>query len=91
MSEDELRAAVLSALSEVAPEVDVAHLDHAADLREAIELDSMDFLNLAIAVRATTGIEVPEADYPRLSSIDDWVAYLARHTDRARAPAHPAR
>jgi acyl carrier protein len=85
MSKEELRTAVLSALGEVAPEVDLAHLDLAADLREAIELDSMDFLNLAIAVRATTGIEVPEADYPRLSSIDDWVSYLAEHADRAPA------
>jgi len=76
MSEDELRAAVLNALGEVAPEVDVAHLDCAADLREAIEIDSMDFLNLAIAVRAATGIEVPEADYPKLGSVDAWVAYL---------------
>jgi hypothetical protein len=43
----------------VAPEVDLAHLDLAADLREALEIDSMDFLNLAIAVREATGIEVP--------------------------------
>jgi acyl carrier protein len=76
MSEDELRAAVLGALGQVAPEIDLAHVDRAADLREVMELDSMDFLNLAIAVRAATGIEVPEADYPRLASIDGWVAYL---------------
>ena len=77
MSEEELRTAVLNALSEVAPEIDVANLDRAADLREAIELDSMDFLNVAIAVGRTTGIEVPEADYPKLGSVDAWVAYLA--------------
>ena len=77
MSEDELRIAVLGALGEVAPEVDLEHVDPGADLREALEIDSMDFLNLAIAVHKTTGIEVPEADYPRLASIDDWVAYLA--------------
>lgn len=85
MSEDELRAAVLSALGEVAPEVDLTQLDRAADLREAIEIDSMDFLNLAIAVRAATGVEVPEADYPQLGSVDAWVAYLAR-----RSPAGDA-
>jgi len=77
MSDDDLRNAVLNALSEVAPEIDVAHLDRAADLREAIELDSMDFLNVAIAVRKATGIEVPEADYPKLGSVDAWIAYLA--------------
>jgi len=86
MSEDELRAAVLSALGGVAPEVDLTQLDRTADLREAIEIDSMDFLNLAIAVGKATGVEVPEADYPRLSSIDDWVAYLARRLGPAPDP-----
>jgi acyl carrier protein len=80
MSEDELRKAVLNAISEVAPEIDVAHLDGAADLREAVELDSMDFLNVAIAVGTATGIEVPEADYPKLGSVDAWVAYLVPRT-----------
>jgi acyl carrier protein len=83
MSEDELRRAVLDALGEVAPEADLAQLDPAADLREALEIDSMDFLNLAIAVHAATGVEVPEADYPKLASIDAWVAYLAPRVARA--------
>lgn len=78
MTEDELRAAVLAALGEVAPEVDLARLDCGADLREALEIDSMDFLNLAIGVHKATGVDVPEADYPRLASVDAWVAYLAK-------------
>ena len=76
MSEDEICSVVLGALGEVAPEADLAHLDHGADLREALEIDSMDFLNLAIAVHAATGIEVPEADYPKLASLDAWISYL---------------
>jgi acyl carrier protein len=87
MSEDELRAAVLNAISEVAPEIDVAQIDHGADLREAIELDSMDFLNVAIAVGKATGIEVPEADYPKLGSVDAWVAYLAPRGGGGTRPA----
>ena len=77
MREDELRAVVLRALGEVAPEADLASLDPGADLRETLEIDSMDFLNLAIAVKGATGIEVPEAAYPRLETIDAWVDYLA--------------
>jgi acyl carrier protein len=78
MNEEEIRGVVLGALGEVAPEADLAHLDHAADLREALEIDSMDFLNLAIAVHAATGIEVPEADYPKLGSLHAWVGYLGK-------------
>jgi acyl carrier protein len=96
MSEDDLRAAVLSALGEVAPEADLAHLDPAADLREALEIDSMDFLNLAIAVAKATGVEVPEVDYPKLASIDAWTGYLAarvgeKHPGWPQAPRSGAR
>ena len=86
MTEDELRAAVLNALGEVAPEADLAQLDRGADLREALEIDSMDFLNLAIGVHKATGVEVPEADYPQLRSVDAWVAYLAQRLAGARGP-----
>jgi acyl carrier protein len=86
MTEDELRAAVSNALGEVAPEADLAHLDPTADLREALEIDSMDFLNLAIAVHAATGVEVPEADYPKLASLDAWVGYLAARVGRRGEP-----
>jgi acyl carrier protein len=90
MSEDDLRAVVLGALGEVAPEADLARLDRGADLREALEIDSMDFLNLAIGVHAATGVEVPEADYPRLASIDAWVAYLAQRLRAAPSAEVPA-
>lgn len=84
MTKDPLRGAVLRALGDVAPDADLTGLDGGADLREALEIDSMDFLNLAIAVRDATGVEVPEADMPRLATLDAWVAYL---DERLRAGA----
>jgi len=77
MTRDELRAAVLAALGDVAPEADLGRLDPRAALRDALEIDSMDFLNFVVGVRRRTGVEVPEADYPRLASVDGCVAYLA--------------
>jgi acyl carrier protein len=77
-SEAELRAIVLEALRQVAPEADLDHLDPAADLREELEIDSMDVLNLAIAIYERTGVEIPEQDYARLRSLADGVAYLRR-------------
>jgi acyl carrier protein len=87
MNEQELRAAVLAALGEVAPDADLARLAGSADLRDELEIDSMDFLNLAIGVHKATGVEIPEADYPRLGSIDAWVAYLAQRLGGASRPA----
>lgn len=72
-----IRATVLRVLGEVAPEADAAGVDPAADLREDLELDSMDILNLAIGLYQATGVEVPERDYPQIVTIDGAVGYLA--------------
>ncbi|MGN8247079.1 acyl carrier protein [Cellulomonas soli] len=73
-----LRATVLRILGEVAPEVDVAAVDPAEDLRDQLDLDSMDILNLAIGLFQATGVEVPEQDYGRIVTIDGCVEYLAQ-------------
>lgn len=77
MNETELRATVIEALHRIAPEAEAADLADDADLQEALDLDSMDFLNLMIAVQERTGIEVPEQDYPQVVTLGSCVAYLA--------------
>ena len=76
MSEDDLRRAVLDALSEIAPEVDPGGIDPDGSLAEQLEIDSIDMLNLVVAVHERTGIEVPERDYGKLRSVNSAVAYL---------------
>lgn len=76
MTQDEIRSTLLAALGDVAPEADLAHLDPRADLREQLEIDSMDLLNFAIGVHGRTGVEIPEADYRKLATLDSAVAYL---------------
>lgn len=63
-------------LNNIAPEVDLATVDPAADLREAIDIDSMDFLNLVTALHHRTGIDIPEMDYPKLATLSGMVTYL---------------
>ncbi len=75
MNEDEIRALVLRELANIAPEAD-ANLDPDVELREQIDLDSMDLLNLMIAIHEATGVEIPEADYPMLATLNGAVAYL---------------
>lgn len=76
MTEDEMRAVVVDALTEVAPEVDPAEIDPAVSLTDQLDLDSMDMLNVIVAISERTGIEVPERDYGRLSTLHGAVAYL---------------
>lgn len=76
MSNDEIKAIILREIGNIAPEVPQDQIDSAVDLRQQIDLDSMDILNLMIAINAATGVDIPEADYPKLTTIDSCVAYL---------------
>lgn len=77
MSEPDALAIVQELVAEIAPEVDVGRVD--ADLSEDLGLDSMDSLNLAVAVKEKTGIDIPERDFPALRSIRRLAEYLGRH------------
>jgi len=77
MTEDEVKALLRNILGGIAPEADLDQLAGDEDLREALDLDSMDFLNFVVAVHEQTGIDIPEADYPRLRTLDGALAYLA--------------
>jgi len=73
----ELEVAVKRVLASIAPEADLEALDPAADLRESLDLDSMDFLNFLVGLREETGIEVPDADVPRVATLASCLDYLA--------------
>jgi acyl carrier protein len=76
MTEDEIRARVIKTLSGIVPELDPRTLKPALSLRDQLDIDSMDFLNFLIALHQEFGVDVPEADAPKLGSIDACVGYL---------------
>ena len=77
MTRDEVVAAFARALARIAPEADLASIGPRDDLREALDLDSMDFLRFVQAIAAATGVEVPDADAGRLATLAACVDYLA--------------
>ena len=77
MNPDEIRSTVLSVLGEIAPEADPSTLEPDVSFREQLDIDSMDFLNFAIALHERLGIEIPEEDYAKLDTLDDAVEYLS--------------
>lgn len=76
MSTVDIRAVVQEELGNIAPETDVGAINPSADLREALDIDSMDFLRFVTAIHHRLGIDVPEVDYPKLVTLDGAVAYL---------------
>lgn len=77
MTTEEIKTSVLQMLGEIAPEADLARIKPDVDFREQLDLDSMDLLNFVIAVDQGLGVDIPESDYPRLGTLDAFVAYLA--------------
>jgi acyl carrier protein len=73
---ESVRATVLRVLGEVAPEADLAAVRPDIPLRDQLDLDSMDILNFAVGLHEALGVDVPEADYGKLATLDACVAYL---------------
>ena len=72
----ELTDLVVKLLQEVAPEVDPLQIKSDAPLRDQVDIDSMDFLKWIGLIYENLGVDIPEADYSLLKSLDDLVAYL---------------
>ena len=83
MNEQELHDIVIGALTEVAPDIEPAEIDPEAALADQLDIDSIDFLNVVVAVHEQTGIEIPERDYPKLATLGDAVAYLLAAQQRS--------
>jgi len=83
MTEVEIKRAVREALSNIAPEVDLDAIDPAKDLRDQIDIDSVDFLNFVIALHKALGVEIPDADVAKLVTLDGCVAYLTGRTGKS--------
>ncbi len=77
MTRDEIRTVIRTILGGIAPEVDLAQVRPDLDLRDELDIDSMDFLRFVIALSAKLGVEVPESDYPQIRTLDGCVGYLA--------------
>jgi len=76
VNEEEIKTIVVQQLRQIAPEIDVSQIDFAIDLCEQVDFDSMDILNLVVAIHEATGVEIPEADYPQMVSLDGCIRYL---------------
>ena len=85
MNDSDIRAVLREELGNIAPEMDLAALDGAADVREALDIDSMDFLNFVIAVHRRLHVDIPELDYPKLLTLDGAAAYLVARLQAAKA------
>jgi acyl carrier protein len=84
MSPVDVDAILRDELGNIAPEADLKTIDPRADLREALDIDSMDFLNFVTAIHHRLGLDIPELDYPKLGTLGGALNYLkAKLADRS--------
>ncbi|MEE4463276.1 acyl carrier protein [Azotobacter chroococcum] len=78
MDDAQIRREVLEALQGIAPEVEAESLRGDRPLRDEVDLDSMDWLRFLAALHLRLGVNIPEADYQQLTSLDALLAYVGR-------------
>ena len=76
MENDEIKKILLDIIIEIDDELDTGNIDPARPLRDQLDLDSMDFLDIVMALRKRYQIQIPEEDYPQLATINSSIAYL---------------
>jgi acyl carrier protein len=86
----DIRTIFLEELGNIAPEADLDALDPKADLREELDIDSMDFLNLITAIHNRLGVNVPEIDYAKLTTLAGAIGYLEKHLPSSSTPKQGA-
>jgi len=77
VSDEQIKTTIFDVLGSITPEADFDALDPNEDLRARLDIDSFDFLNFLIGLNEVLGVEIPEADYGQLVSLNDLVNYLS--------------
>lgn len=85
MTQDQIKALLFELIGDIAPEADPSSLSDEEDIRAALDLDSMDFNNLIIAIHQRTGRDIPEADYNKLFTLNGALAYLSTPSDKIKS------
>lgn len=75
---EEIKALVIDTLAAIAPEVDFSTIAFDKPLREQVDIDSFDFLNVIIRLHEVLEVDIPEADYGQLATLDGALDYFAR-------------
>ena len=76
MTGEGIRQAIVDIIREIVPDEDLGSIDSETPLRDQVDLDSMDFLDIVMELRKRYNIEVPEQDYPELATLNSTISYL---------------
>lgn len=76
MTRDEIKDVIVEIIADIDEEAEMAAIDADKPLRDQLDLDSMDFLDIVMELRKRYKLQIPEADYPELATLSSCVNYL---------------
>jgi acyl carrier protein len=76
MSEEEIRKTIFQLLKQIAPDTEPSILKPDENIRETLDIDSFDTLQFLVSLNEKMGVEIPEADYGKISTLKNLVDYL---------------
>lgn len=76
MNDEQIKQAIIGIINDINPDEDTSNINAAERLRDQLDLDSMDFLDIVMELRKRYGVHVPDTDYEHLASLDSCVNYL---------------
>jgi len=82
MTSDEIRPILLRCLFDVAPDIADEEVEDDADLRDELDLDSMDILRWVQGIHKELGVEIPEEDYGKIATLGDAIDYVTARVER---------
>ncbi|MFT4939159.1 MAG: acyl carrier protein [Paraglaciecola sp.] len=74
-----IKQSICRLIVDIAPEVNTDELDHNDDIRDELDLDSMDFIRLLEAIEKTLGVNIPESDYAKVNTLQNMAEYISSH------------
>ncbi len=86
MGDHRIRDIILDIIATVAPDADLSNVKSDVRLRDQLDMDSMDFLDIVMELRKRYKVEVPKEDYPELATLDGCIAYLSPKFEAVAAP-----
>lgn len=79
MNRDAVKTAVKSIFHHIAPDIDFDALDLSRPLRDQVEMDSLDFYNVLVAIHKQLGVNVPDSVLLELNNLDGLLDYVTAH------------
>jgi len=76
MTKDEIKNKIIERILEIAPDIEADEIEPNENIQRSLEIDSFDFLKILTALNEEVGVEVPEADYSKVDTLENMVEYF---------------